>query len=227
MNFSWQTELVFIFRLLLAGICGFIIGFERKNRAKEAGIRTHFVLACGSALMMIISKYGFGDIVINSAGARGADSARIAAQVVSGVGFLGAGMIFVQKQTITGLTTAAGIWTTAGIGMAIGAGMYIIGISATIIILLAQVLLHKNIKALHVPKNKIIFISGVGAPEFQKFAADSLKSKGINIYDTYVSKYKKSNTSDYKFIVEIPSGVMEDDILSMFDYDCSIRDAIE
>lgn len=226
MIIDWQMELIFIARLIIAGICGLIIGFERKNRAKEAGIRTHFVVSCGAALMMIISKYGFNDIV-DPLGVYKADGSRIAAQIVSGVGFLGAGMIFVQKRTVTGLTTAAGIWATAGIGMAVGAGMYSVGVASTFIILMAQILLHKNIRMLHVPKNKIIFISGVSAPEFQMYAVEMLKNKGVHIYDTYVSKYAKSDSRDYKFIVEIPSKVNEDELLSMFDYDCSIREETE
>ena len=97
----------YVLRMIIAGCCGVVIGLERKNRSKEAGVRTHAVVACASALMMLISKYGFSDTVANIAGMRGADGARIAAQVVSGIGFLGAGMIFVHKNTITGLTTAA------------------------------------------------------------------------------------------------------------------------
>ena len=122
-------------RIIIAGICGVLIGYERRNRGKEAGIRTHAIVALASALIMVISLYG---------GNANYDSSRIAAQIVSGVGFLGAGMIFVHKRMITGLTTAAGVWATAGIGMAIGAGMYILGISAAFIIVLFQVILHKN-----------------------------------------------------------------------------------
>ena len=89
MNIVWEQEFVYLLKIILAGICGMIIGFERKNRAKEAGIRTHFMVALGAALMMIISKYGFTDVA-DYAGSRGADNSRIAAQIVSGVGFLGA-----------------------------------------------------------------------------------------------------------------------------------------
>lgn len=122
-------ELEYILRIVIAGICGICIGTERTHRSKEAGIRTHCIVALGAALMMVISKYGFSDIVAGENGMRGADGARIAAQVVSGIGFLGAGMIFVRKDMITGLTTAAGIWVTSGIGMAIGAGMYVCWVS--------------------------------------------------------------------------------------------------
>ena len=105
-------QLVLTLRIIAAGICGSIIGAERSNRSKSAGVRTHCIVAIGAALMMAISKYGFSDTVSGELGMRGADGARIAAQVVSGIGFLGAGMIFVHKNSITGLTTAAGIWAT-------------------------------------------------------------------------------------------------------------------
>jgi len=106
---------------------------------KEAGIRTHFVVAVGASLMMVISKYGFQDQVGWDVAL---DPSRIAAQVVSGVGFLGAGMIFMQRHTVKGLTTAAGIWATAGIGMAIGCGLYEVGGAVTLFLLAAQFLMH-------------------------------------------------------------------------------------
>lgn len=136
-----EPELQYIVRLLTAAICGALIGFERKNRSKEAGVRTHCLVACASALMMILSKYAYFDLMQYSEFVK-LDPSRVAAGVVSGIGFLGAGMIFVHKKTVTGLTTAAGVWATSGIGMAIGAGMYLIGGAATLIILLIQVVLH-------------------------------------------------------------------------------------
>ena len=114
-----MTQAEYILRIILAGICGMIIGLERKNRSKEAGIRTHFVVACGAALMMVVSKYAFFDIIckgIYEGVEVRLDPSRIASTIASGIGFLGAGMIFVHKNTITGLTTAAGIWATSGVG---------------------------------------------------------------------------------------------------------------
>ena len=124
----------FILRLFLAGIMGAIIGLDREYRAKEAGYRTHFLVSLGSALIMIVSQHGFGEILdtpnVNL------DPSRIASQVVTGIGFIGAGTIILHKQIVRGLTTAAGIWATSGIGLAIGAGMYLLGISATILTLI-------------------------------------------------------------------------------------------
>ena len=102
----------FAWRLLLAGVLGAVIGLDREYRAKEAGFRTHFLVALGSALFMIVSQYGFSGVL---AGADvKLDPSRVAAQVVSGIGFLGAGTIIFQKQVVRGLTTAAGLWATAG-----------------------------------------------------------------------------------------------------------------
>ena len=101
-------NLEFFIRIVLAAILGALVGLERSKRQKEAGVRTHCIIACTSALFMILSKYAFVDLV-GVAGLRGADPARIAAQVVSGISFLGAGVIFKNGNSIRGLTTAAGM----------------------------------------------------------------------------------------------------------------------
>ncbi|EPS9349116.1 MgtC/SapB family protein [Citrobacter freundii] len=124
----------FLFRLILASLLGGVIGLERQIRAKEAGVRTHILIGIGSAMFMIVSKYGFYDVIEHTH--IGLDPSRIAAQVVTGVGFLGAGNILVQKQTIKGLTTAADVWVTAAIGLVIGSGMYEVGIIGTIMALI-------------------------------------------------------------------------------------------
>ena len=138
----------FVFRLLLAAIMGGLIGLEREIRAKEAGLRTHFLVALGSALLMIVSQWGFQGAE-DIPGTRHADVARVAAQIVSGIGFLGAGTIIVQKQSVRGLTTAAGLWVAAGIGMAIGGGLYVVGLVGTGLTLLGLELFHllRNVKS--------------------------------------------------------------------------------
>lgn len=125
----------YLLRILLAIGLGFIIGIERQLRLKVAGIRTHAVVAGGACLFMIISKYGFTD-------AASFDASRVASQVVSGISFIGAGMILHRQQAVHGLTSAAGIWMTAAIGMAAGAGLYYIALGATAVILLVQCLMH-------------------------------------------------------------------------------------
>ncbi len=138
----FEAEL--ILRLMIAAACGIIIGYERKSHAKAAGVRTHAVVACASAMMMILSKYAYSDILEMDIYGQlvKIDPSRIASGVVSGIGFLGAGLIYVNKKAVIGLTTAAGIWATCGIGMAIGAGLYLIGIAAAFLLLLLQIMLH-------------------------------------------------------------------------------------
>ncbi len=147
-------ELKYLVSILVALVLGFAIGYERKLRFKEAGIRTHTIVCVGSALMMVVSKYGFGDSIE-------ADASRVAAQIVSGIGFLGAGIIIYRKHEIHGLTTAAGVWATAGVGMAAGAELYIVAAGATAIIIAAQCLFHANWKIFRTKKFfqlKICFI---------------------------------------------------------------------
>ena len=213
-------QIWYILRMIIASICGILIGLERKNRSKEAGIRTHCVVACASALMMIISKYSFVDTTIGAEGLRGADGARIAAQVVSGIGFLGAGMIFVHKNTVTGLTTAAGIWATSGVGLAIGAGMYVIGIAATLIIIFVQIVLHKNFKWLKTSKLKKLVVKGVNEDNYQSLMTAKLSEKGIMVHDVDVEK--NDNGKNYTFVIETGQQMCEDDIISMIDYKCKI-----
>ncbi len=220
MIFLGTEQFYYILRMIAAGACGILIGLERKNRSKEAGVRTHCVVACASALMMIISKYGFADMQIGAEGVRGADGARIAAQVVSGIGFLGAGMIFVHKNTITGLTTAAGIWATAGVGLAIGAGMYIVGISASCIIVLVQILLHQKFKWLRNFKTKRLVVKKVEIPGFQHKMLLQLEEMGVSVYD--VSIEKTIEYSNYTFIIDVPQTVCEESILSDIGYECKI-----
>lgn len=137
---GFSGELVFILRMGLAVLCGALIGLEREKRQKTAGIRTHILVALTAALMVIVSKYGFFDVI----GIDGIsiDAGRIAAAAVSAVGFLGTGVIFVRRDSAMGLTTAAGLWATVGVGIALGAGMYVLGIAATVLVLLMQALLH-------------------------------------------------------------------------------------
>ncbi len=122
-----------IVMLLISVACGVALGSERAVREKEAGIRTHVILILGATLFTIISC-SFAD-----------DGARIMAQIVTGVGFIGAGIIMFRGESLHGLTTAAGIWTTAGIGMAIGNGMIVVGLVATALVLLCQIVLHAGV----------------------------------------------------------------------------------
>ena len=125
----------FVWRLVLAALFGTIIGLDREYREKEAGFRTHFLVSLGSALMMIVSQYGFSDILTHDGVSL--YPSRIAAQVVSCIGFIGAGTIIFNHQIVRGLTTAASLWATAGIGLTAGAGMSWLALAATILTLVA------------------------------------------------------------------------------------------
>ena len=156
--------------LLLSVLLGSFIGYERKLRYKEAGIRTHTIVCVGAALMMIVSKYAFG---------AEADSARVAAQIVAGVGFLGAGIIVYKKNEVHGLTTAAGVWTTAGVGMACGGKLYVVAVGATAILILAQCIFHLNIRFFRSKKYYSIKI------EFTQSDDENLKIKSMFEIDRF------------------------------------------
>ncbi len=192
-------ECVWILQMVLTLILGFAIGFERKMRFKEAGIRTHTIVCVGACIYMLVSKYGF----------EGADTARVAAQIVSGIGFIGAGMIFYHKQVVHGLTTAAGIWATAAIGMAVGSGLFIISILATVIIILIQCIMHLNIKIFrsrHYLRLNILFIcKGEGEREKVKQLFNVKRFTKINAK-------KENDDVIYSVTVTIDKPFTDDDI---------------
>lgn len=142
-------EIEYLFRILCAVLCGIFIGLERDNQMKMAGVRTHSIVALTSAVIMIISKYGFFDVLGDSS--IGLDPSRIASSIVTAIGFLGAGVIFMRKQNISGLTTAAGIWSMVGIGMAFGAGLYFLGTASAVCVVLLQLIFHRNFRWMRNP----------------------------------------------------------------------------
>ena len=177
-----------LLRIFVAMILGMLIGNERKNRMKSAGMRTHALVALGSALMMVVSKYGFADTVQG-------DGARLAAQVVSGVGFLGAGMIFVRHNLVSGLTTAAGVWTTAGIGLTIGAGMYFVGILSALMMVIMQSISHRIPYFSSVASSGLIRMTIVKKPgaveEVKQFlTTHKLEVQGVQIQKTEKDRIK-------------------------------------
>ena len=151
------TQGDYLLRVLVGALCGMVIGYERESRLKMAVIRTHTIIAMAASLMVVVSKYGFFDSVQF-------DASRVAASVVSALGFLGAGIILNRKNGISGVTTAAGTWATLGIGMTIGAGMWTLGIGSTLMLLIFQYFFHKQLRifkdnnishmVLHIGKNE-------------------------------------------------------------------------
>ncbi|MBP3360656.1 MAG: MgtC/SapB family protein [Clostridia bacterium] len=209
-----------LLRVILSGICGVIIGYERKTRGKGAGVRTHMIVALAASLMMVISKYGFTDMA-DVVGSRGADSSRIASQIVSGVGFLGAGMIYVHKNSINGLTTAAGIWATSGIGMAVGAGMYFIGIATTAVIFISQIILHKNLKFMQMPQEASVTISVLDTPEAVSFINERISGSGWQI-DKLKTK-RHDGLVDISMDMTVPAGFNPKDYLEIIENDSYIQ----
>ena len=170
MNIDW----VLIFRLVAAGLMGGFIGLERELRSKEAGVRTHFIVALGSALFMIISQFAFEG--------RQHDAARVAAQVVSGIGFIGAGVIIFQKNAVRGVTTAAGLWVAAAIGLACGDGMYSVAIAATLLTVLVLEMMH--FVNLHLSEKSVDLTLSPDKPYDIPELPERLKKENIKV-DTY------------------------------------------
>lgn len=186
MNQNWE----FILRLLLAGFLGAAIGVERKVHYKQAGVRTHFVVAIGSALMMIVSKYAFMDVINNHTIVL--DPSRIAAQVVSGIGFLGAGVIIFQRNAIRGLTTAAGVWATAGIGLAVGGGQYILGIACAVLVLIGFVAL-KPLERRFIRNIQHIMITANDRPGLIGKISAALEQLGLSIEQISIDRTDEEN----------------------------------
>ena len=174
----------FILRILVAALLGGAIGLERGFRAKEAGFRTHFLVALGSAVFMILSAHGFGDVQLSES--QRLDVSRIAAQVVSGIGFIGAGTIIFQRQAVHGLTTAAGLWVTASIGMAAGAGMYVIAGFTTLLVLIGLEVL--NVLFPTIGHHNLTLTVAADSEEAVRRLTDRLKADGTGLVTYSLTK---------------------------------------
>ncbi len=175
-----------IVRLSLAFVLGGMIGLEREYRAKEAGFRTHFLVALGSALFCVVSQFGFGiDLK---------DSSRVAAQVVSGIGFLGAGTIIFQKNVVRGLTTAAGLWVTAAIGLACGTGMFMAATIVTAMMLLGLEVINAMIPQLGTTTIEISF--SASSIEQVRVLIATMRHDGIEVL-TYQIKERRTSQGEF------------------------------
>ncbi len=217
-QFTAMQYLDFLCRILAACAVGAVIGLERSQRFKEAGVRTHILVCFTTALIMIMSKYGFADLPIISEisdiGARSADPARIAAQAVSGISFLCAGVIFKNgNNTIKGLTTAAGIWMTSCLGLMLGAGMYFIAGCGFGVICLIQIITHR----LHIGSDAYseysITFNVRNDHDFNKALSDQL-----NIWHAidvgHDISWQANGTSDYSLLVMRKKELTYEDIVS-------------
>lgn len=187
------TYMELTIRLTLALLLGGAIGIEREYRAKEAGFRTHFLVALGSALFCLVSQFGFGvDLK---------DSSRVAAQVVSGIGFLGAGTIIFQKNVVRGLTTAAGLWVTAAIGLACGTGMYLAAVLTTAMVLLGLEVLNYWIPQLGLSTIELSF--SAPSRESVKEFITRIKQDGMEVHSYELKERRLSKEEFLEASIEI------------------------
>lgn len=208
-------QLEYFIRILLAGICGAAIGFERRKRFKDAGIRTHLILSIGCAVIMIVSKYAFADSLDY-------DAARVASNIITGVGFLGAGVIFVKSGSVRGLTTAAGIWTTAAIGMAIGAGFYLLGIATSVLLILIQTFLYRIVPALESIEVAELLIKCKRTPDILETIKKELDKNNIFISTMKIKKHE--HELDIRFSVKVNK---DHSMQGLFELLSSYEDIIE
>lgn len=209
--------LAFMLRIFAATILGAVIGFERTKRSKEAGIRTHCIICCASSLIMVISIFGFsgGDGTgLYTSGA--SDAARIAAQVVSGISFLGAGVIFKNGNTVKGLTTAAGIWATAGIGLACGCGLYVLAIFTTVLIMAVQLVFHRFNLGYDAYSSAEIHIVMKDSPAMRKILQEKQEELGISIQNSTVT-VKEDDMLELTLSVQQKANVSFEEILQFMD----------
>lgn len=224
-NISVLQYLEFFSRIVVACLCGAVIGVERSHRLKEAGVRTHVLVCCAAALMIIISKYGFADLgtsdEIQKFGVRGADPARIAAQVVSGISFLCAGVIFKQGSVVKGLTTAAGLWATAGIGLALGAGMFLLGAFATLLVLLLQIVMHRFPVLNDHYQNNRIEITVTDDSGFRNALSKQLDIWHAQVLESSITR-NQDGTTFYSMLVKMHNSVKQEDIFTFLEQNSNV-----
>lgn len=210
------SNLDIILRLVLAVVLGGMIGFEREAHNRPAGFRTHILVCVGSALIMIVSAYGFhgfdGDIYR-------VDPGRIASGVITGIGFLGAGTIIRQKGTIQGLTTAAGIWVVAGIGLAVGVGQYAGAVFATLLVFVSLFALNRleNLNILN-RKNSRLWIKSIDSPGLLGKIGMLLGEMNINIkkIDLQPAEFNETYNADViimDFMVRTPGYLRQQELI--------------
>lgn len=216
---SWEWE--YMLRLVVACLCGACVGFERSRRFKDAGVRTHVMVTLGAALIMLVSKYGFQDIPALEM--MKVDASRVASNVVTGVGFLGAGVIFFKGTSIKGLTTAAGIWTTAGIGLALGSGMYFVGIMSAVIMIIAQFFLHRVLKSVDSYSTSEMSVSLQNEPGVIEDFKNQLESENLVIQTCKIIKNNEEGTVTLKATVRMPHDMEFEDVVKIVENNNRIK----
>jgi putative Mg2+ transporter-C (MgtC) family protein len=204
-----SAEMTMALRLVIAAVLGGIVGIERGSGDRPAGFRTHILVCVGSTLFMLVSIYGFDDIGTTGFENR-RDSARIAAQVVSGIGFLGAGTILHEGLTIRGLTTAASLWIVSAIGLAVGSGMYLIGTLATVITMITLVTFHsweKHFAGSSRSERRFIRVTINNRPGAITDVTGYLAEKGIKVKTLNVKNNDKENKLVLELYLKVEKGI--------------------
>ena len=184
---NWDESLL---RLALAAVLGGLIGMERELREREAGLRTHLLVALGSALFTIVGAYGFRAFLDSGANVVRADPTRIAAQIVTGIGFLGAGAIIRQGLSVRGLTTAATLWVVAAVGLAAGAGYYSTAVITTALVLIAlyplRIVAYRIVRRFRTEDGRLLVELPAGHPLGS--VTDTIEKSGATIHSIEVSQ---------------------------------------
>ncbi len=225
MNFPSHIWELFL-RLLAAALCGAAIGLERGIRQKEAGVRTHSIVAIGGALLMIISKYAFGDLAsggVFSLGTTGADPTRVASQAITAIAFLGAGVIFRHGNMVKGLTTAAGVWATAAIGLCLGAGLYTLGVGTAVLVLIINICLHKWLIRLESMATSVITLTMNDVPGVLDQLRLQLSDRKMSVHRMEIKK-KGDGILRATIVVRIPKSSALNDLLLFFGENPDIKD---
>ena len=209
----WEMQFLFFGRIVLAMVCGGIIGIERQQRIKVAGTRTHMMISVAAALMMIISKYGFIDVMTVSGASW--DVSRVAASIITGIGILG-GIIITGKQgSVSGTTTAAGLMATIAVGMAFGAGLYVMGFGVTALILAMQYILHRNLWIVRQTiRAQVVFHIEHETGEYKKLL------EKLEEYHILVQQFRWEKIGSESFQISchvtIPAKYSKEEIISIF-----------
>ena len=205
------TMLSSVFKLLLSLVLGSIVGFERKRKGQSAGLRTFALISMGATLAMLISIY----VPQEYLGLKNGDPGRIAAQVISGIGFLGAGAIIQMKGSVKGLTTAAGIWMVATLGLAVGVGMYLVSIVATALILFILVQLERIEHKVNMGSESRIIRIKIGeiVTDIQPYR-DVMKANRVHLSNIYVEYDYENSVTRLNLVVLVKDNV---NLISLFD----------
>ncbi|NLB69393.1 MAG: MgtC/SapB family protein [Lentisphaerae bacterium] len=199
-------ETICIVRLLLAGLLGGLIGAERELRSKDAGLRTHFLVAIGATLFMLVSQFGLiealnGLTEMHPGINLRVDISRVSTQIVSGIGFIGAGTIVLHKRFVMGLTTAAGIWTTAAIGMAVGGGLYLAAVATTLFVLVGLEILIILSRVIGYQKKEMHAVFTAADEAVRDIALDGLRAQGKTITSYSTESYQNLKLVEIDFDV--------------------------